>query len=242
LSSTQGTYPQWGPRPELLGTATFPAGSKLYYQVSTPLANPDGYNTLASNVVRIFTAEIAAGGTGTPACNSVTSANAASLQSEVATLEQLVAGSPGKPCLYTPNATTGPRSEWWGNSSLNIGTVPGAAPVTAYYRSDRGIRLAFTGGNQVSYLNCALRATDGSPRNCDVAGTGSFSIETVGDARVLRLAQVPADATRLNYSRIFVERGGKVYYGYRDKLRIDNTLRLNGEGMDAMLAQLSLAR
>ena len=242
LASTQGAYPQWGPRPELLGTATFPAGSKLYYQVSTPLANPDGYNTLASNVARAFTAEIAAGGTGTPACNSVTSANAASLQSEVTTLEQLVAGFPGKPCLYTPNATTGPRSEWWGNSSLSIGTVPGAAPVTPYYRSDRGIRMAFSGGNQVTYLNCALRASDASPRNCDVAGTGSYSIETVGDARVMRLAQVPADATRLNYSRIFVERGGKVYYGYRDKLRIDNALRLNGEGMDAMFAQLGLTR
>lgn len=242
MTSTQGAYPQWGPRPELLGTASFPAGSKLYYQVSTSLASPDGYNTLASNVVRAFTAEIAAGGTATPACSSVTAANAASLQSEVATLEQLVAGFPGQACVYTPNATTGPRSEWWGNGSLSIGTVPGTAPVTAYYRSDRGIRLAFAGGNQVTYLNCALRATDASPRNCDVAGTGSYSIETVGDARVLRLARVPADATRLTYSRLFVERGGKVYYGYRDKLRTDHALRLNGEAMDALLAQLGLSR
>ena len=250
MSSTQGTYAQWGPRPELLGAATFPPSSKLYHQVSTPLSNPDGYSTLASNVVKAYTADIAAGGapvfgangSASLACGTVTAANSASLQTEMSTLEQLVAGFPGKPCTYTPNATTGPRSEWWGNSSLSIGTIAGAAPVTAYYRSDRGIRLAFGSGNQVTYLNCALRATDASPRNCDVSGMGSYRIETVGDARVLRLAQVPADAARLTYSRIFVERGGKVYYGYRDKLRIDHSLRLNGEAMDAMLTQLGLSR
>ena len=242
MTSTQGAYPQWGPRPELLGTASFPPGSKLYYQVTAQQSNPDTYNTQPSNVLRAFTAQIAAGGAATPACNSVTQASAASLQSEVGTLEQLVAGFPGKPCTYTPNASTGPRSEWWGNSSLSVGTVPGPAPLTSYYRSDRGLRLAFGGGNQVSYLICALRASDASPRNCDVAGTGSYSIETVGDARVMRLAQVPVDATGLTYNRLFVERAGKVYWGWRDKLRIDNTLRLNGEAMDALFAQLGLAR
>lgn len=242
LASTQGNFAQWGPRPELLGTATFPAGSKLAYQVTTPLANPDGYSPLASNIVRAFSAEIAAGGVATPACNSVTSANAGSLQSEVATLEQLVAGFPGKPCTYTSNATTGPRHEWWGNGTLSIGTVAGGTPVTSYYRSDRGLRVAFGPGNQAVFLNCALRATDASPRNCDVAGTGSWRIDTVGDARVLRLAGVPADAAPLTYHRLFVERGGKVYWGYRDKLRVDNTLRLNGPAMDALLQPLGLTR
>lgn len=242
MTSTQGAYAQWGPRPELLGTAVFPAGSKLYYQVGTPLVNPDGYGTLASNVVRAFAADIAAGGTATTACNSVTGANAASLQREVATLEQLVAAYPGKPCVFAANASTGPRNEWWSNSSLSIGTVSGPASASAYYRSDRNIRLAFGEANQVTYLNCAMRASDGSIRNCDVAGKGSYRIETMGDARVLRLAQVPADATQLNYNRIFVERAGKVYYGWRDKLRIDNALRMNTEAMDALLAQLGLAR
>ncbi len=242
LGSTQGSYAQWGPRPELLGTASFPPGSKLYDQVSAQQSNPDSYNTLPSNVVRAWTAEIAGGGIGTPACNSVTATSAASLQREVATLEQLVHGFPGKPCVFAPSATTGQRNEWWTNSSLNVGTVPGPAPVTAYYRSNRAIQLAFTGGSQVTYYNCALRASDGSVRNCDMAGTGSYSIETVGDARVMRLAQVPADATWLNYNRLFVERGGKVYWGWRDKLRIDNTQRLNAEAMDALFAQLGLTR
>lgn len=79
-------------------------------------------------------------------------------------------------------------------------------------------------------LNCALRASDGSTRNCDAAGTGSYSIGTVGDARVMRRANVPAAASTLTCHRLFVERGGKVYHGYCDKLRVDHALRLNAEG------------
>ena len=52
LASTQGAYPEWGPNPALLKAgATFPANSKLYYQTSTQLANPDGYSTLDSETV-----------------------------------------------------------------------------------------------------------------------------------------------------------------------------------------------
>ena len=81
---------------------------------------------------------------------------------------------------------------------------------TSLYQSNRVIRAAFSAGNIVTYLNCALRIPEGSSRNCDPAGPGTYSIETVGDARVLRFANVPAAATTLTYNRLFVERGGKV--------------------------------
>ena len=58
----------------------------------------------------------------------------------------------------------------------------------------------------------------------------------------MRFAGVPSDAAVLTYQRVFVERGGKVYYGYRDKLRVDNAVRLNAQGMDALFAQLGLSR
>lgn len=250
LTSTQGLYPQWGPEPTLLGAAAFPPNSKLFYQAVTQLSNPDGYNTAATNTVKTYPADVVAGGTpvydangvASLACGNVTLANSASLLQEVLTLEQLVATFPGKPCVFGTNASTGPRNEWWSNSSINIGTVAGPAPVTSLYQSNRVIRAAFGTGSAVTYLNCALRIPEGSSRNCDPAGTGSYSIETVGDARVLRFANVPAAATTLTYNRLFVERGGKVYYGYRDKLRVDHAVRLNAEGMDAFLGQLSLAR
>lgn len=250
LTSTQGLYPQWGPDPALLGAAVFPPNSKLLYQVTTQLSNPDGYNTAATNTVKTYAADVTAGGTpvydangvASLACGNVTNANSASLLQEVLTLEQLVASFPGKPCVFSANASSGPRNEWWSNSSINIGTVPGPAPVTSLYQSNRVIRAAFGTGNSVTYLNCALRIPEGSSRNCDPAGSGSYRIETVGDARVLRLANVPAAAAALTYNRIFVERGGKVYFGYRDKLRVDHAVRLNAEGMDALLGQLNLAR
>lgn len=59
---------------------------------------------------------------------------------------------------------------------------------------------------------------------------------------MLRFANVPAIATTLTYNRLFVERGGKVYFGYRDKLRVDHAVRLNAEGMGALLGQLNLTR
>ena len=250
LPSTQGSFPSWGPEPAVLGNAVFPPDARLHYQTTTQLSNPDAYNTLASNAVRSYLADIAAGGTPTydangvasVACGTVTAANSAALTFEVGTLEQLVAGNPGHPCNFTPNASTGPRHEWWSNSTISIGQVAIPAPALSFYRAARNIRVAFSTGSSVTYYGCAARNTDGSTRNCDAIGTGSFSIETVGDARVMRFAGVPADAAALVYTRIFVERGGKVYFGYHDKLRVDNAVRLNAQGMDALFAQLGLSR
>jgi hypothetical protein len=68
------------------------------------------------------------------------------------------------------------------------------------------------------------------------------SIEAVGDARVMRFTNLPAVTNSLTYKRIVVERGGKLYFGFRDKLRVDNDVRPNKEAMDALFAQLGLTR
>lgn len=184
LASTQGLYSRWGPEPTLLGAAAFPPNSKLLHQVGTQLSNSDGYNTAATNTVKNCAADVTAGGTpvfdanglASLACGNVTGANSASLLQEVLTLEQLVASFPGKPCVFTANAGTGPRNEWWSDSGLNIGTVAGPAPATSLYQSNRVIRAAFGAGNTVTYVNCALRIPEGSSRNCDPAGIGNYSI------------------------------------------------------------------
>jgi trimeric autotransporter adhesin len=178
----------------------------------------------------------------TDECQKVTGTNVATFQFTPTTLEQLVSTYVGKPCLFTPNATVGTRSEWWGASTINLGTIDSPAPALPYYRAGRSLRVAFSGGAGVSYFNCAIRASDGSPRNCDAAGTGTFTIEAVGDARVMRFVNLPANTNSLTYKRIFVERGGKLYFGFRDKLRVDNDVRPNKEAMDALLTQLNLTR
>ncbi|MBX3621657.1 MAG: hypothetical protein KF891_16935 [Rhizobacter sp.] len=251
LPSTQGQYAAWGPDPAspALAGAVFPTGSTLYQQTNIPLANPDTYNPGDAQVVRAYRADVVAGGTpvytnGVPsvACGLVTSDNFLDFQEDIGSLEQLVAANPGTPCIYPPSASSGPRNEWWSNSTVSLGTIAGPAPALPAYQSNRSLRIAFTGGTAVAYYDCATYATGGSPRNCDIVGTGTYSIEPRGDARVMRFSDAPDAARALTYNRLFVERGGKVYYGFRVKPVVDNTLRLNLTATDALLQQLGLSR
>ena len=240
LFSTQGTYSSWGPDPAQTGNALFPAGSALYYQTTTQRVTPDAYNPLAGGGVRLYTPEIVAGNAS--ACATVTSTNFDSLRHDAPSLEEMLKGFIGQPCVFTADSTTGPRNEWWGNSTISIGTVTGPANPNAYYQSSRSVRAAFTGGNTVRYYNCELRASDGSPRNCDPIGEpGSYTTQAVGDARVLRFNNLPpVPAATLTYNRIFVERGANVYFGYRDKPRTNNSVRPNLEAANALFAQLGV--
>ena len=58
---------------------------------------------------------------------------------------------------------------------------------------------------------------------------------------MLTLTGVPAQAAPLTYNRVFVERGGLVYFGYQNKPAVTNTARLNTVASNALLGQLGLA-
>ena len=104
------------------------------------------------------------------------------------------------------------------------------------------LRIAFKGSgtNPVTYYACRQRFNNGSIRNCTPIGTGSYTIATLGDARVMTLSNPPVQAASLTYTRVFVERGGRIYYGYQGKTIVNNTARLNTVGADAFLAQLGI--
>jgi trimeric autotransporter adhesin len=57
---------------------------------------------------------------------------------------------------------------------------------------------------------------------------------------VMRFTNPPALTSALNFDRIYVERGGKVYGGNVNKLGVTNVARLNTTASNALLAQLSL--
>lgn len=99
---------------------------------------------------------------------------------------------------------------------------------------------SFAAGNVAHYWLCLRRASDGSPRNCTDAGSGSYRIEPQGDARVLRLDGLPAAAAALSYHRIFVEREGQVWHGSRGRLQTTHQLRLNQVASGA-LQRVSIA-
>jgi trimeric autotransporter adhesin len=243
LHDSHVDYPTWGPSPDdpALAGLTFPAGSTLLTYDNTDVANPDAYGTAPNSIVTPYVTDVANGVQA--ACNQVSPANSSSFTFTAATLEQLVAAYPGKPCVFTANASTGPRNEWWSNSTISIGIVAAPAPSAGtVYAASRSIRIGFGSGNAVTYYRCSVLASSGSSRNCDVIGSGSYSVESLGDARVMRFAGVPADAAPLTYTRLFVERGGVVYYGFHTKPRHDANLRLNAVATDALFAPLGITR
>ena len=248
------SFANWGAADlGLYGTATFPVGSLLIYTANTPTTTAPAYDVQTTNVVRAFNAAVAAGGDArvnpSLACNDPAQ-TAAAAQVDVATLEDLVARNPGKPCTFfvgggTPDFSLDPN-EWWGNSSVNLGDLSNTRTLPAntgnHYNTTASVRVSFAPtGSRVTFYNCYRRASDGSPRNCTRIGIGSRSIQTLGDARVMSFTIAPALAQRLSYSRVFIERGGKVYYGYKNPVgRTDTDVRLNLPAANAVLQQLGL--
>jgi len=248
----------------VLGTATFPPGSSLFYQTSTPLTEAIAYYPGSSQpvgvstVVSQYSAAVSAGGVASTqgagvGCNSTEFQTSGSNST---TLEGMISAMTGTPCVFgansftyggTPFTSPDTPSEAWGNSTVGIGTI-GTAPVgtgptaPGYYSGNTKLRVAFAGAgaNPVTYYACKERFNNGSTRNCSVIGSGSYTVATLGDARVLTLNSLPAQAANLNFTRVFVERAGLVYAGFQNKPNLSNSARLNSVGATALLGQLGL--
>ena len=249
LYDSEGKYPAWGPDPVLHAAklaGTFPAGSKLYTYAGIETASPDRYGTTLNNdLYTAYNAAVAAGGNGSSGaeCGKVTSSNFAQYQIATTTLEQLVAANTGKPCSFNLPANSGETvNEWWSGVTVNIADVVDPyANATGYYKVGiKDLRVSFAAGNVANYWLCLRRASDNSGRNCQAAGTGAYTIETLGDARVLRLSGQPAIAATLNFNRIFIQRGGAVWYGAKSKLQTTNQLRPNLPATQALFDAMGL--
>lgn len=235
----------------VLGAAVFPAESKLLYQTNTPLSSAPAYYPGAGNMVRNVTANAAAGQQA--ACDAITPASPqASYSSLATTLESIVAAYRGTPCVYgegtMPAAgggtvSSGPRNEWWGQSTVSVGvlgTATTGGSQATYYTTNTLLRVAFGADNAIKFYSCRQRAADGSPRNCDLLGTGTYAVQALGDGRAMTFSNVPAQFAALTYDRVFVERGGRVFFGYRNKLTATTQARLNFAASNALSAQLGL--
>jgi hypothetical protein len=243
---TQGSYSDWGPDPSLpaLAGLSFPNGSALYYQTSIDVSNPVGYTPGASNVVTLVpqsSVDALAAGDQSP-CSQ---AGALSNTIPAATLEAMVENMRGLYCYNTPTAQTGPRNEgFWGAMTVGLGAdIDAPLPDgNAFYLPIRRLRVGFGSDNAVTYYRCLRRASDSATRNCDVIGTGTYTIETVGDGRTLRFSNLPVDTAQYNFERVFVERDGAVYYGSQSKLQVIGSLRLNTTASEALLTALGISR
>ena len=235
-----GKPPTWfsGAVTSNVGTAVFPAESRLIVQDDTTTATAIGYDVRPVNVLTVV---------GADRCGAV--------DAPAPTLESVIAGNPGVPCNFSPQTDSGLNgqpytsmtpNEGWGNSTTSMGNI-GNAPVgpgttAGFYTTNTKLRVSFAGGasNATTYYTCLQRASNDSARNCTVAGTGTYTITTLGDARVMTMNNVPAKFAVLGYDRVFVERGGKVFWGYKDRLATTKVVRLNGVAGNAVLSQLGL--
>ncbi len=247
-------YANWGPSDlGMYGSTTFPDGAALHYQTNTLTATAPGYDAQASNVVTVFNAAVAAGGDArvnpSLACNDPAQ-NTAAATTAVTTLETLISRNPGRPCIFAqggtaPNLSLDPNS-WWGNSTVNLGDLPSTNTLPAgtgsHYTTTASLRVSFAAsGNRATLYRCYRRTSDNSPRNCSLLGLGTWSIQTLGDGRVLGFSVQPALAQKLGYARVFVERGGLVYYGYKNPVgNVTTDIRLNLVAANAVLQQLGL--
>ena len=245
----------------VLGTATFPVGSSLRLTTDAATQTAVGYYPGRGNQIFVSSAAVAAGkasaSDNTAACAAIAASTpAAQYQEEAVNLEMLVQRNPGTPCVYSPGTTTittasgttttvpsGARNDWAGQSTLGlevIGTATTGGIQSAYYTTNTLLRVAFASGNVARYYACQQRSTDGSPRNCDQIGEGSYRITSLGDGRALSFTNLPALVSSLAYENVFVERAGRVYAGYQNKKTVTTSARLTKVAANALLGRLGI--
>jgi trimeric autotransporter adhesin len=167
-------YSSWGPSNlATLGAATFPAGANVQYVSGTNIANGYRYDATAAPHTWASIA-VAAGGDSRITANLACAATGTAPTTITATLEDMIAKAPGKPCVFGVNTNADGSSlnpsEGWGYTSLSLGTITNGTALPAgtgnYFSINQRIRVAFTGGNSVTYLSCLERRSDASTRNC----------------------------------------------------------------------------
>jgi hypothetical protein len=235
------------PNVTLLGSAAFPTGSRLMLQTNTFTETAITYNTPETNRVSVSPLDQAQGGdarTGTPVCASTfTSAQATSL-------EQLVERNLGQPCIFNqqtndPNGLSLDPNTTWGATTVSMGTlatnVERPAGTGTYYTTTRLLRVSFPSAGNTVYWSCLQRTANLASRNCTQIGSGTYTIATLGDARVMTFNNLPAAAQAMNTTRVFVERGGFIYFGFKPRVgQISTTVRLNMAAANALLTQLGM--
>ena len=210
-------YGSWGPNPNahtILASNFFPAGSTMEYRNNTRKVTPISMGTAMDNKVRVA-----------PAANS---SAAFDTWPHAANLEEFIAKYPGDLKGGSLN----------GNVAMHLhGITLPTAPSTAFNRTFEW-RVAFDADGQKAriYTNNRAAATNFTTNYVGVLDT-TYTIETIGGNRVLKFAAMP-DGFERNYffQRMFAERDGAVWYGWKDSVPTTPmfSIRMNGTAANAL--------
>lgn len=230
-----------------LGDTKFPAGAKLFKQTNTDKTTAVIYDFGSDRTVKLETSARCA--------DVYTEANAANLEAMITKFSGKDACIGNLKTVQTSTGTinSGARNESWGSTVASLGNI-GTAPAnftdgptgtaTSYYTTNTRLRVGFGAksgdGGTTTYYSCKQRY-NGSTRNCDVIGTGTYTIATMGDARILTFGNLPTESVSMPEETVYVERAGKVYYGYKDKItNIYTGAGLNMTASKALMTQLAI--
>lgn len=208
-------YAGFGPDPDATPSivgAVFPAGSTLTYQSSKRDATPLVLFTTDNDRLRV-------------APSADTTAAFATWPLATA-LDDMIAKNPGDfyPITAFGGALTGNITQFVTNWFL-------PAPSDPLYTNEVAVRVAFDAvGRKARFYRHNRLANGNNSVNYVALLDTTYTIETVGDARMLRFAALPPEVTeRLAGERTYAERGGQVRYGAKDAIPAGRrmSLRLN---------------
>ena len=239
----------------VLGTTTFPTGSERHDVLRTVDEFAPRYTDSADNQLRAYNANIAAGGVDgsnpAPACTQLDNSTTIDQISTVASnLEQLIGVARGTPCIFTQrtnaSGTSLPSHEWWEPSTVEFGELPGVdvrpAGTGDFYAETPSLRVAFADASQVTYYECLrtspIWSNPVSIRNCTSLGTGTYTIEVLGDARVMSFLNQPTRFKSLNEERVLIERDGRVAAGIRERAGVRDASGFNDIATEALFRQM----
>ncbi|MEG0148432.1 MAG: hypothetical protein RR701_03535 [Comamonas sp.] len=232
LDSADGSFADWGPKPSQLPTnATWPSGSTLAYRTVTDLGGTEYY--LGNNTNRATIPP--ANDPNNPDSNVWHSAslaefvawNAGDFASNVSTAQ--VHGNNARVLVSRRDYLKPDGSSAY--KRYMVGFEPGGELRARFYECE---------GDTSQNRNATLFINGIS--TCKVILVSNYSISNLGDAKVLRFSAEPTQLNVSNFQnyRLFVERGGVTYLGYRDKQMVSYQQRLNKVAAEALLASLGL--
>ena len=215
-------YRNWGPDQNVhtqLANAFFPAGAVMQVRSSVRKATPLAIAVGAGDRVRVAPAD-------------------ASVPFETwpfaASLDEMIAEYPG-------DINGGPLN---GATAFFVHGYTLPAPPAPEYTNQVQIRVAFDANGRKArfYRNYRSVATGFTTAYLTLLDT-TYTVETLGDARVLRFAALPAGfEADFKFERLFAERAGAVWYGFKDSVTAapQFSLRLNSAGRNALLTALGM--
>lgn len=106
-----------------------------------------------------------------------------------------------------------------------------------------GLRVAFGPSSTASYYLCDYDASNGAMSNCAAAGSGTYALGVAldGVTPIMSFSGLPASTNVQTFTRVFVQRNGVVYYGWKDKIgQSTTTTRLNKIAFEAVASQLGI--